>query len=109
MNYKYTPRNNWGNSLWEFIHTVSCFDDITLVKEKLINVKNVIPCEKCIPHYNNYLKSIDVYIKKYKEIPLFYWSVDVHNDVNRRIGKRIIGYEEAKNKWLNKEIYKYKK
>jgi len=105
MQINYSPRSHWGNSLWSYIHTISSLNDTQLVKEILQNIQYIIPCNTCKPHYKEYLLLMDDYIKKYNNIPLFYWSVDIHNKVNSRTGKRIITYEEAINKWLNKIYY----
>jgi hypothetical protein len=102
---RYKPKSHWGTYLWGFIHTISFVDDdhhnYTYHKtaiEKLHAVKDVLPCPKCRDTYISYLKRLE-HLDLDKSLELFYWSVDLHNAVNAKLGKGKISTDEAIRKW----------
>ena len=108
----FRSRYHWGPFLWGFIHTISVIDNSksfgnnTYEKtqqmiERLHLIQNLFPCSLCKGKYVEHLEKLSN-LNKHKEMALFYWSVDLHNDVNRKLGKREWSYEEAKNKWCVK-------
>lgn len=106
MNIICTPKHHWGMHLWGFIHTITIvdFDHCKVanetIKELLTNFKNCIPCSKCNSTYDVYLQKINE-LDLSKRMILFYWSVDLHNAVNKKLGKQEWTIEMAKNKWCN--------
>jgi hypothetical protein len=50
----------------------------------------MLPCPGCQMHAASYLKEHPVDLAR-----LFHWSVDFHNSVNKRTGKREFTYDEA--------------
>ena len=92
----------WGPRLWFFIHTIAInfpdnptredYDKYLMFFKSL---KHIIPCEKCRIGYiekttknpvNNHLKN---------STTLFNYTIDLHNEVNRSLGKKELTYEEA--------------
>lgn len=69
-------------------------------KEEIIkyfeNIKNVLPCEKCKRHYENYLISRPIKFYLNARDDLIHWLIDLHNEVNYRTGKKILSYKEAR-------------
>ena len=55
-----------------------------------------IPCIKCRNHYVKYLAQHPISGVK-NNLDLQKWAVDFHNDVNKRLGKPIFSFSEAKN------------
>lgn len=60
---------------------------------------DVIPCSTCSDHLRENLKKmpIDNHLSSNKD--LFAWSVQLHNVVNKQLGKPQISIEEANKKW----------
>jgi hypothetical protein len=85
---------HWGPSLWAFIHTVAISP---LVDHKSIfkNIENVIPCSICKKTYMDYVTKLD------GTTDFFAWSVDLHNEVNSKLNKPLMTYNEAREKWSN--------
>jgi hypothetical protein len=105
----FIAKEHWGTSLWNFIHNICIIDtpkeeinvDLsTPIVEKLKNIVNVIPCNECIEEYKQDLKTLDT-IDLTKNMSLFYWSVDLHNKVNKKLKKPEISYSEAEKIWCN--------
>ena len=92
----------WGPKLWFFIHTVALnfpnnpsFEEIKNYESFFENLKYIIPCDKCRLHYIQRLR--DNPISKYltDANTLFIYTIDLHNEVNKSIGKRIYSYDEV--------------
>ncbi len=92
----------WGPHLWYSMHFIALgfpLDasniDRTNYKNFYINLPNVIPCEECSKHFaknlNNY--NIDNYLESREK--LFEWTVIMHNEVNKLLGKKIWSVEQA--------------
>lgn len=87
----------WGPLLWGALHVsaLSCTD-----RRNFVNFveayKGIIPCMACKKHFEDVLINNPVSMTN-----LFEWSVDVHNMVNERIGKSLMTYEQAYEKWTS--------
>lgn len=97
--------NLWGKHFWATAHyiTISYPDNPSSEDKK--NVKSffellgkLLPCENCRIHYMNNLKNTpitdNILNSKYK---LIEWLVNLHNEVNKRTGKKIISVNDAIN------------
>ena len=104
----------WGQYLWRTLHSLTfCFPNENVKKETrdlFINLfkllEKVLPCPVCRKHY----------IKKLKEKPISHyvnnrnrlvkWLVDLHNNINSGLGKRVLSMAEVNKIYLNgkKEI-----
>ena len=94
----------FGPPLWFSLHNASAYYPAkasTLhaerMKHVILGIPVLIPCETCKEHATNYIeqhkhKLIDI-CKTKKD--LFEFFVDFHNFVNKRLGKKVISYEEA--------------
>lgn len=94
----------WGPIFWKFLHEISFqFPMSPTDQEKksheqfLKNLRDFIPCVSCKTDYQKYveqnppnLKSRTLFIK---------WTVDLHNHVNKKLGKREFSYEEVEEEW----------
>lgn len=66
----------------------------------LQSLGRVLPCKKCRPNYEKYISDHPFDLRSRDH--LVRWMIDLHNDVNKRLGKPILSYEEAHN-----HIYRY--
>lgn len=92
----------WGPKLWFVIHTMALnfpdnptFEDIRNYESFFENLKFMIPCDKCKLHYTQRLNQNP--IGKYLTDPntLFIYTIDLHNEVNKSLGKKIYSYDEV--------------
>ena len=97
----------WGPKLWFFIHTIALnypdnptYQDITSYEEFFNNLKFTIPCDKCKLHYRQRLDKKPIRNFLTDSNTLFKYTIDLHNEVNKSLGKRIYSYDEVV------EIYK---
>ncbi len=110
----------WGPHLWFFLHTVSfnfpenpSFKNKTDYNDFYNSLKNMIPCELCKTHYIQHLEISPPDLSGRNA--LVKWTIDLHNKVNKQLGKPIYSYEKAitlykkyyKNMDVNNELYKH--
>ena len=105
---------NWGKFGWGFIHNVALGYplDITYMKKEQYRkffeiIGDVVPCLDCQTHYKQMI--VDYPPVMINKDTLFKWTIDTHNKVNERIGKKTVTYEEAYNIWTNTNIIEKKK
>ena len=101
-------KNSWGEYLWHTIHFVSLgypnnpsSNDKKYYKDFYVNLKNVLPCQECSEHYAENLKkyNIDKFLDTREK--LFEWTILIHNEVNRMLGKSEWSVKEAYNYYTN--------
>lgn len=83
--------DTWGPRAWKRLHDASLTMDYKRFDVFLNQLDAEMPCPKCQKHFRDYRM-------KHKLSPrtdLVKWGIDFHNDVNRRIGKRVIPRREA--------------
>jgi hypothetical protein len=99
-------KNIWGKHIWKSIHYIALgYPELPTDEDKynyytfFISLKNVLPCEICRNHYTdiliNKLPLTDDILKNKNN--LLKWTIDLHNIVNSKIGKKILSYEDAIN------------
>jgi hypothetical protein len=94
--------NVWGPKLWFALHTMT-FNYPENPKEIdkrnyydfFINLKNVIPCAKCSHHYGEHLENNPLSPNLDKKELLVKWLIDLHNEVNKSLNKRLYSYDEV--------------
>ena len=95
--------NLWGKHFWATAHyiTISYPTNPTKIEKQNVKfffelLKELLPCGNCRSHYKNNLKiyplTDEILSSKYK---LIEWLVNLHNEVNKRTGKKIISVDEA--------------
>jgi hypothetical protein len=76
-----------GPALWKTIHTYASQCRTPEEKRRCIEylhyLQSVFPCPRCKPHFGQYL----LQNKPNCDMDLFFWTVEFHNAVNRRLGK----------------------
>lgn len=86
--------SQWGPPLWSFIHSICNFnfeENERFVLQTIENLKalrGAIPCHKCRDTYDRYLQELDT-INKNEPYVLYKWSIRLHNEVNRKLGKQL--------------------
>lgn len=104
---KFRPKDHWGPYLWGFIHSITIIDyEINEtynknIREVLRELRDCFPCPTCKETYKKYIDKLDGLDMK-QPMVLFEWSVDLHNEVNRKLNKPEWAYEMALMKWSKK-------
>lgn len=96
------PVNNYGPPLWTLLH----FRALKVGNDRpdlnfLNDFATELPCGACRNHWFEMMERTPPTWNKY-----FSWTVDRHNEVNSRLGKRVVPFEEAFDIWTlqkNKE------
>lgn len=92
----------FGPSLWYILHTMAAhypiaptYAEQTEMKYYLIGLPASLPCEICKEHLREWLAthSIDSAIQNRKS--LFNYIFEMHNNVNKRLGKKQYSYNVA--------------
>jgi len=93
-------QNIWGKSAWIFIHSIAVNypkDPTPTEKENTISffhsLGDILPCRYCRKHYKDNLKKLPVNANS--KIDLLYWTIDIHNEVNKITNKKVLSREEA--------------
>jgi hypothetical protein len=86
------PPTKWGPHFWMTLH-IACLgcQDYKALAEFVEGYIYIIPCLTCREHFEQVLVENPVP----EDGDFFKWSVDVHNIVNKRLGKPKFSYEEA--------------
>jgi hypothetical protein len=90
----------WGPYVWKGLHAIAAQCDIANDGEGfwnyLTNLANVLPCETCKKHMQSYIASNPKPASQF-----FEYTVAFHNNVNARLGKKLINAEEARQEWAS--------
>jgi len=106
----------WGPSFWRSLHYITfgypenpTETDKTNAYNLFVSLQYVLPCEKCRVNFGQQLinspLTTDVLSSKNK---LITWLINIHNEVNRSLGKPILSEEGALKLYLtetNKSIF----
>lgn len=99
----------FGPFMWATIHYICLGAPATLNNEEKEAYKNffnnlpaIMPCHSCGVHLYQNLKILPIDNNLNTKDDLFKWSVDLHNIVNKQLGKKEIDLNEAKQIWLQK-------
>ena len=89
-------KTSWGPHFWATLH-VAALAKVPQFKEFVETFPGILPCAECAQEFYRILSVYPV------SGDPFMWSVDVHNMVNRKLGKRTVSYDEAKRRWSRNE------
>ena len=107
--------NVWGPHVWAAVHLIALgaptsFDSSTQAgyRNFFANLPYVLPCKSCQEHLLDIMTqkgamSLDNAFVSGRD-SLFLWTVNIHNSVNRRLGKPTMTVEDAMSKWNNLEV-----
>lgn len=104
-------KEEWKNSsssyyLWKFIHTLTIIDFQLNqryneeIKDVLLNISPCILNQKDKEIFISNLSLLNN-LDMSKPMVLFYWSIDIHNEVNMKNNKPVWSYDIALEKWAN--------
>lgn len=92
----------WGPLFWHTIHIAALsypadpsYAHKRAAKEFFESLSHIIPCPKCREHYKSHLQRFPITPHLDKRSDLFRWTVQVHNEVNKSLGKRIVSEAES--------------
>ncbi len=96
----------WGPKLWEVMHTFSfAYQPNPSNNEKqaafnfYTSLGPLIPCKTCSQHCLEYLRDNPPRVNTRDELIL--WVFNFHNEVNRRLGKRLYTKQELFDRYEN--------
>lgn len=86
----------WGPHLWKYMHYFTfsypeypTSDDVNRFKTFFLTIGDFLPCEKCRYNYKNHLKELPLTMNVLSSRDnLVMWLFNLHNIVNKHIGKR---------------------
>lgn len=96
------PPNVWGPFYWHTIHIVALgypknptYTDKKCAKEFYESFAFLLPCDVCKKHYREHLSAnpLTPFLDSRKD--LLKWTIDIHNSVNKALGKPIWTEEEV--------------
>lgn len=98
----------WGPHLWYYIHCTSFSypknpSHIEMNKhvDFILNLQYTLPCQKCRKHYSSTLRKLGFNRKHVKNRDMFSrFCVDLHNEVNKALGKPVISYKTVYNRYI---------
>jgi len=70
------------------------------------SLHKILPCEKCADHYRASVNNhpIDSFLSS--PMSLFEWTVLIHNEANKHLGKPTMQVEQAKRLYMNIESFR---
>lgn len=96
-----TDKNIWGKHFWNFFHGFSLiypesanFYMQNVAKSFILSIPYYLPCMECFLHSKDYIKKIvinnelDNIVENHSS--LYDFLVNFHNNVNKRLGKKIV-------------------
>ncbi len=89
---------DWGPAKWIKTHQLAKYSDLR--KNDLVmyvyGLRNELPCEECRLEYSKLLEEFPLRGDHLKDNrTAFEWTVFIHNQVNKRLGKPMFTYDAA--------------
>ena len=91
----------WGPITWRTMHAFAWEADRRNTEETkkafiqfMHTLTDLLPCDICRQHMNDYIKDHPIPL-----INFFAYTVEFHNSVNNRLGKKMYSLEEATKIW----------
>jgi hypothetical protein len=88
------PPSVWGPFFWHTIHIIALgypknptYTDKKCVKEFYESLAFLLPCSICREHYKEYLQEKPISTFLDSRTDLIKWTVQIHNKVNKMLGK----------------------
>jgi hypothetical protein len=87
----------FGPYFWGTLH-LACLGG-GKIKDLVEAFPSALPCPTCSSHFSSVIRSHPFPDDMENPIEVFKWSVDVHNAVNKRLGKPNVSYNDAFDFW----------
>lgn len=91
----------WGAKFWFTMHTIAYFYPDDPTRDEMMHAKNfyeslkvLLPCPGCAQHYSELVEKMPLHGAVTSRMNLITWVNDVHNEVNKRLGKPVLSLEE---------------
>uniref|UniRef100_A0A6C0HEJ8 thiol oxidase n=1 Tax=viral metagenome TaxID=1070528 RepID=A0A6C0HEJ8_9ZZZZ len=88
------PPSTWGPFFWHTMHILALgypntptYAEKRAAKEFFESLQHLIPCPVCRHHYTDYLKENPLTPSLDTRKDLFTWTINLHNTVNKQLGK----------------------
>ena len=102
----------WGNPMWKSIHYIALGYpdkatqiDKTAYYSYFTNLYKVIPCQSCADHLRMLVLQNPITTEVLKSNrSLFNWTVNIHNEVNKKLNKPILSNDAAFALYDNKRV-----
>ena len=101
----------WGPSGWKFMHYVALgYPDDPTEKDKSSykdfyeSLSDILPCQGCANHYKENITKFPIDSSLKDRDSLLHWTVDIHNEVNKQTGKKILSYDDALELYTKKQF-----
>lgn len=97
--------NIWGPAMWRMIHSVAATyspENEQAFKQFIYSLPGLIPCENCKNRMLNVLKMLPLkesHLESNRN--LFLWTYQLHDVVNKQLGKVSPGYEKVRSFYFN--------
>ncbi len=92
----------WGPHFWYTLHTISFYyqeyptsTDMRLYKEFYESFVTMLPCKSCKLHYRRLLSQYPIDAHLNSRDSLSRWVVFIHNQVNRKLNKKEMAYDDV--------------
>jgi len=97
----------WGPSTWATLHFLAlkadAFQEHDSFQKYVEILSTLLPCESCRNDFQMWLK-----VHPTPSVgSTFEWTVDLHNHVNKKLGKGLLSYAEARSAWAS-DLCSYK-
>ena len=100
------PPEVWGPIFWATLHIVALaypnepsYADKKAAKEFYTSFTVLLPCPVCRSHFTEIIKAMPIDTWLDKRSSLLEWTLAVHNQVNKQLGKREISMSEFHRKY----------
>ena len=100
----------WGSRAWRKFHSKALYYVDNPTPQNSHEVKifyerdffNDIQCDTCRSSYGQFIRQHPIRLSS--RMDLFNWTIDIHNMVNKKLGKKQLTYNEAYAIWLGSPI-----
>lgn len=96
----------WGKYIWTSVHIIALGypdkpsqEDKENYKRFYTDLWKVIPCYKCSLNYQRHLEELPIDDYLTDNMSLFRWTVELHNIVNKELGKTPVSFEDSLEKF----------
>ena len=98
----------WGDTFWKTGYLITYVypanptnEDKNTVVNFFNQFKKILPCEKCRNHYEIHLQKFPLNDKSLaNKYSLMVWLLNMHNEVNKSLGKKILTLNEIYDKYI---------
>jgi FAD-linked sulfhydryl oxidase len=101
-----TDKKTWGPIMWDILHKMAInysdyptYLNALIVYQKIKDYINHIPCGICQIHAAKYFSQNPPNMRNSETLQIWVWNF--HNNVNLRLGKKMMSYQDYKIKYAD--------